>query len=889
MSWLVGDNGEALTSPDTQKRKRELLEAMMQRYQQPQEITHPMQGIAQLVGSLGTAMQLRKAEQQEAKQYGDAQGAFSKLMTAFGNRGGGQAMPQRGVGGQMQFAPEPVMPVAPGADEPKTVAGGRERNPVVPAPPPAPAGGGKGPVNLRSYLAKDKGISHVTRFNPDFSDRMSAMLRDAPGGVSIFSGYRSPEHQAQLWARALKRYGSAAAARKWVAPPGRSKHNHGTAADLRFANNDVKRWVHENAGRYGLRFRMGHEPWHIELSGGAAIHGGGGSNQLQGGPANDQLQEQAQVRDMPPPVPPAAAMGMAFNGAPQPPQPQGGGYTGYGAPFAVPQPAPQPTPQIAEPPIPRPRPEMPMAEPQAGFEPPIPRPRPEGLGGEVAPVEMPQAEPLPQAQPLPQMQPRRGPTEFQRMMARSLEKQGGTPDPAMLRAIAGRGGSSRGGGGWLANLLGSGRPTPEPEPDMSEVNLEPPPVAAAAQQNVGGDGAGQIDIPTILQFMAMPGATPEQKQIARMLFEQEIARSDPAKQMELRKLQLEIEKMENPEADPMNQIKRKQAELDYQQDLNAKPERKTVVVDGRLIDATTGQEIYAAPPGSAKPVTVGGRLVNPETGAVVYEPPPDEKDALDIEKKRLDIEAAKRAAAQEADPLRRRKLEVEIAKTEADIKRIEDDIANPSGGISIDKDGNVQIGGKGGPKLTESQSKDVNYYNRASQVAPLLAMEDEVLTNLGSNIAGNLGVAGNYFKSTEYQRAEQLGREFLSTILRKDTGAAVTQTEFDIYGKMYLPQPGDDAATVQRKRDARARAVEGLRMGLGAGQILFRTQKELDGKTPGPDAGVDPMVQDVDKQELPKAAPNPSNLKRPESFPQESWDGLTTEQRARVIELSGGR
>mgnify|MGYP002140046610 FL=1 len=49
--------------------------------------------------------------------------------------------------------------------------------------------------------------------------------------LQVYSGYRSPERQAQLWDAALKKYGSPEAARKWVAPPGRSQHGHGNAAE----------------------------------------------------------------------------------------------------------------------------------------------------------------------------------------------------------------------------------------------------------------------------------------------------------------------------------------------------------------------------------------------------------------------------------------------------------------------------------------------------------------------------------------------------------------------------------------------------------------------------------------------------------------------------------
>ena len=93
-----------------------------------------------------------------------------------------------------------------------------------------------------------------------FAERLAAMLQDAPGPVSIYSGYRSPERQAQIFA------GSDHSGHR-VAHPGHSNHNHGIAADLKYASPAVKRWVHQNAARYGLAFRMPWEPWHIEPAG----------------------------------------------------------------------------------------------------------------------------------------------------------------------------------------------------------------------------------------------------------------------------------------------------------------------------------------------------------------------------------------------------------------------------------------------------------------------------------------------------------------------------------------------------------------------------------------------------------------------------------------------
>lgn len=101
-------------------------------------------------------------------------------------------------------------------------------------------------------------------FNPQFNSELQRLLKDFGGKVTINSGYRSPERQAQLFANAVKKYGSEAAARKWVAPPGHSKHNEGLAADLHFADAATRAAVHAKAAQYGLVFPMAYENWHIE-------------------------------------------------------------------------------------------------------------------------------------------------------------------------------------------------------------------------------------------------------------------------------------------------------------------------------------------------------------------------------------------------------------------------------------------------------------------------------------------------------------------------------------------------------------------------------------------------------------------------------------------------
>jgi len=120
--------------------------------------------------------------------------------------------------------------------------------------------------NTPVYAATTVGLQ------PFFAARLEALLHALPG-VTITSGYRSPGSQAALYARARHRYGRSAS---WmVAPPGRSMHQAGLAADLHFPGPGMRAAAHVAAARFGLTFPLSWESWHIEPIGARQIARGG--------------------------------------------------------------------------------------------------------------------------------------------------------------------------------------------------------------------------------------------------------------------------------------------------------------------------------------------------------------------------------------------------------------------------------------------------------------------------------------------------------------------------------------------------------------------------------------------------------------------------------------
>lgn len=105
---------------------------------------------------------------------------------------------------------------------------------------------------------------NMSGFYAPFKSDLDRLIAEAPGAVTVTSGYRTPERQQELWDQNAAKYPDPEVRDNYVARPGHSSHNYGLAADLSFASPEVQQWVHDNAAKYNLQFRMDHEGWHVE-------------------------------------------------------------------------------------------------------------------------------------------------------------------------------------------------------------------------------------------------------------------------------------------------------------------------------------------------------------------------------------------------------------------------------------------------------------------------------------------------------------------------------------------------------------------------------------------------------------------------------------------------
>ena len=97
-----------------------------------------------------------------------------------------------------------------------------------------------------------------------FKAAQAAAKKDGQA-LYIASGFRSMSRQKTLFAQAIKKYGSAAEASKWVSPPLVSHHPWGVAIDVNYPNEPVGAgWLEVNGAKFGLCRVFDNEWWHFE-------------------------------------------------------------------------------------------------------------------------------------------------------------------------------------------------------------------------------------------------------------------------------------------------------------------------------------------------------------------------------------------------------------------------------------------------------------------------------------------------------------------------------------------------------------------------------------------------------------------------------------------------
>jgi hypothetical protein len=94
--------------------------------------------------------------------------------------------------------------------------------------------------------------------------------------------------------------------------------------------------------------------------------------------------------------------------------------------------------------------------------------------------------------------------------------------------------------------------------------------------------------------------------------------------------------------------------------------------------------------------------------------------------------------------------------------------------------------------------------------------------------------------SSNQQAVEQAQRNFVNAVLRQESGAVISDAEFENAKKQYFPQPGDDKKVIEQKRANRKAAIVGFKR--IAGKAWEGVEDQISQITGGPPEGVDAKV-----------------------------------------------
>jgi len=280
------------------------------------------------------------------------------------------------------------------------------------------------------------------------------------------------------------------------------------------------------------------------------------------------------------------------------------------------------------------------------------------------------------------------------------------------------------------------------------------------------------------------------------------------------------------------------------QKMNAEPEAFTLSEGAVRFQTMPDGTVKKVAAGGEKPrstVTVGNYLIDPATGKVIFQAP--EK------------------------PTAGQVVERDDGTFLIDTRTGQ---ARPVMGVG----GQPLMGG--GKPLTETQSNAVAFGARALEANRIATdLEKKGVTNIGKTrtiIGAALSGApfvGDKLEQTaisafnplpeflggpsgEQQQTAQARRNFISAVVRKESGAAISIKEFADEEKKYFPEIGDLPEQIKQKQDARRLAIEALKAQAGPSGV--RQINQITSQTQG--GGTQSSQQDQDALNWANSNPN---------------------------------
>jgi hypothetical protein len=147
----------------------------------------------------------------------------------------------------------------------------------------------------------------------------------------------------------------------------------------------------------------------------------------------------------------------------------------------------------------------------------------------------------------------------------------------------------------------------------------------------------------------------------------------------------------------------------------------------------------------------------------------------------------------------------------------------------------LQLGEPGaGKPPTDVQVQNAGYADRVSQANSIIDSKSDTFAKMGyidfKAAASNSPLANAYLTDDQRQVAQAM-RNFITAKLRKESGAAISQSEFDDARAQYFPAYGDDPQTLKQKKNLRDSVFNNLVQGSGSAYKLTPVDKYFNSVT----------------------------------------------------------
>jgi len=139
---------------------------------------------------------------------------------------------------------------------------------------------------------------------------------------------------------------------------------------------------------------------------------------------------------------------------------------------------------------------------------------------------------------------------------------------------------------------------------------------------------------------------------------------------------------------------------------------------------------------------------------------------------------------------------------------------------------------KSSPKekpVTGAERGVLAFYNRAKTAEDTIGKLEGKMSRLSLARQAQLRYAPNVAQSPDMQVYRQAQRAFTEARLRKESGAAIPQGEYDTDAQTYFAQPGDAPDTVKAKKAARKAVLDGLKYSSGKAYDEFYGEQAQGG------------------------------------------------------------